>query len=188
MLKIGTHDSVTGEKGGTFLSWLVTPFSKTQSKTLKEQYDAGCRLFDLRVKLHRGVWKCAHGLWVTKRNAIDIFEQLNKMPGIMVSVTLEGDADHQEEFISFVDMLQSTFKNINYWYTAIKYGKDSKGILTVKYDFINMGTVKMIAKQGFLPLDGRSWHTYLPIPWLWKKIYHDEPHFNEKDYLIVDFL
>lgn len=188
MIKIGTHDSVTGEKGGTFLSWLVAPFSITQSKTLKEQYDAGCRLFDIRVKLHRGEWKCAHGLWITKRNAYDIFNELNTFKGAIVSITYEGDADHQEEFISFVDMLQSTFKNINYWYTAIKYGKDSKGILTVKYDFINMGTAKVSAKQGFLPLDGRSWHTYLPIPFLWKKIYHDKPKFNHKSYLIVDFL
>ena len=50
MNKIATHDSATGEKGRGFLSFLVTPFAKTQSKTIKEQYDAGCRSFDIRVK------------------------------------------------------------------------------------------------------------------------------------------
>lgn len=41
--------------------------------------------------------------------------------------------------------------------------------------------------QGFLPLDGRSWHTYLPIPWLFKKIYNDTPTFNNEYYTYVDF-
>ena len=43
MNKIATHDSATGERGHGLLSWLVTPFAKTQSKTIAEQYAAGCR-------------------------------------------------------------------------------------------------------------------------------------------------
>ena len=39
MNKIATHDSATGEKGKGFLSFLVTSVAKTQSKTIKEQYD-----------------------------------------------------------------------------------------------------------------------------------------------------
>ena len=50
MNKIATHDSATGEKGKGFLSFLVSPFAKTQSKSLQEQYDAGCRSFDIRVR------------------------------------------------------------------------------------------------------------------------------------------
>ena len=72
MLKIATHDSATGEKGQGFLSWLITPFAKTQSKTIKEQYDVGCRMFDIRVKLINNEWYCAHGIWRTKRTAEDI--------------------------------------------------------------------------------------------------------------------
>ena len=49
-VKIATLDSATGEKVRGFLSFLVTPFAKTQSKTIKEQYDTGCRSFDIRVK------------------------------------------------------------------------------------------------------------------------------------------
>ena len=49
MLKIGTHDSATGEHGNWW-SWLFYPFAKTQSKTIKEQYEAGCRLFDIRIR------------------------------------------------------------------------------------------------------------------------------------------
>lgn len=186
-MKIGTHDSVTGEKGRGVLSWLVTPFSKTQSKTLKEQYDAGCRLFDIRIKLHKGEWKCAHGLWVTKRTAEDIIAELNSFDGVIVSLTYEGGYKHNEEFIRFVAQIKAKYTAIAWWYTAIKYGKNSNGI-KVKYDFIDMGEVKISTKQGFLPLDGSTWHTYLPIPWLWKKIYNDKPEFNDKVYNVVDFL
>ena len=41
MLKIATHDSATGESGRGLLSRLVTPFARTQGKTIREQYDAG---------------------------------------------------------------------------------------------------------------------------------------------------
>ena len=52
-VKIATHDSATGEKGKGFLSFLVSPFAKTQSKTIKEQYDAGCRSFDMCIEKRR---------------------------------------------------------------------------------------------------------------------------------------
>ena len=43
MLKIGTHDSATGEKAMSWWMKLLTPFWKTQSKTIKEQYEAYMR-------------------------------------------------------------------------------------------------------------------------------------------------
>ena len=185
-LKIGTHDSVTGEKGMWYCIPLI-PFARTQSKTLKEQYDAGCRLFDLRVKLHRGKWKCAHGIWITKRDARDIFAQLNTFEGIYVNLTYEGDADHLEEFKTFIAELKATCTNITWGYTAIKYGVDSNGILTVKYDFLDFGKCPK-HESKFLQLDGRSWHTYLPIPWLWKKLYYNKPEFSTEIFRLVDFL
>ena len=57
MRKIATHDSATGEKSKGFLSWIGTPFARTQRKTLREQYEAGCRMFDIRVKLVDGEWR-----------------------------------------------------------------------------------------------------------------------------------
>ena len=60
-MKIATHDSATGEKGKGLLSIIGTPFARTQSKTIEEQYVAECRMFDIRVKLIKGSFKCAHG-------------------------------------------------------------------------------------------------------------------------------
>ena len=188
MLKIGTHDSATGEKGRGLLSWLGTPFAKTQSKTIREQYDAGCRMFDLRVKLVGGVWRCAHGIWVTKREAEDIIDELNKMEDpCYVSLTYEGNKSHKEEFIDFANRITEIYSNIKWGGIAIKYGEGSH-LFKVKYEYLKNAIGWPKAIQGFLPLDGRSLHILLPIPWLWKKIYNDKPTFNDKHFTWVDFL
>lgn len=190
MNKIATHDSATGEEGSNFLSWIMTPFAKTQSKTIKEQYQAGCRMFDIRIKLVDNEWKCAHGLWVSKKAASDILEEINNFAEkCYVTVTYEGGwSNNIYEFTEFITVLQEMFTNIIWGGIAIKYGKKSN-ILNVKYDYIQPYPSNWPAsKQGFLPLDGTSWHIILPIPWLWKKIYNNNPKFNDKHYTYVDFL
>lgn len=189
MLKIATHDSSTGELGAGLLSILITPFAKTQSKTIKEQYDAGCRSFDIRIKKVNNVWKCAHGLWKSKRTFEDIIEEINNfLDRCQVSVTYEGKIDNNEELISLFQQYTVKYSHIIWGYLAVKYGKESTGI-KVKYDIIFNGEKGYEGgEQGFVPLDGRSWHTYIPIPWLWDKLY-SRPHvFNEIKFKYVDFL
>lgn len=189
-LKIATHDSATGEKGYGFLSCIVTPFAKTQSKTIKEQYDKGCRLFDIRVKYRNHVLVCAHGLWTSEKWAYEIFSELNSFEErCFVSITYEGRVEDIEEFIGWCDIIHEDCKNLTFGYVASKYGKDSDGI-KVKYDILKWYDKENFPKneQAFLPLDGRSWHTYLPIPWLWKKFYFNNVVFNTEVYKYVDFL
>ena len=189
MLKIATHDSATGEKGKGLLSWIGTPFARTQSKTIKEQYEAGCRMFDIRLKLIKGEWRCAHGLWQSKRSAFDIISEINSFEDkCYVVLTYEGTAKRKEEFVTFVKMLKFAFKNITWGGIAIKYGEDAN-IFNVKYDYISgypSNWPQSVSK--FLPLNGSTWHILLPIPWLWKKIYNDTPEFNEEHFIYVDFL
>ena len=190
MLKIATHNSATGEKGNWW-SWLFWIFAKTQSKSIKEQYEAGCRLFDIRIRKVLGEWKCAHGPWVTSRDAEEIIKEINNFPErCSMSVTYEGGWDNSDEFIEYVRALKSRYPKIGWGGIAIKKGKESKGVNT-QYDYVEHGDPGWIdapSRQGFLPLDGRSWHTYIPIPWLWKKIYHNNPEFKEDIYTYVDFL
>lgn len=190
MLKIATHDSATGEKGNWW-SWLFIPFAKTQTKTIKEQYDAGCRDFDIRIRKVCGKWKCAHGLWVTSRTAEDIIKEINNFTDkCSVMITYEGGYKDNDLFISYVQKLKSLYTHIGYGRVAVKYGKDSTGV-KVKYDYIldaDKDWRDAPAVQGFLPLDGRSWHIYLPIPWLWDRIYKRPHVFNEEYYVCVDFL
>ena len=42
--------------------------------------------------------------------------------------------------------------------------------------------------NAYKVLNWDSWHTLLPIPWLWKKVYYDKPEFNEETFTMVDFL
>lgn len=189
MVKIATHDSATGERGEGFLSWLVTPFAKTQSKSIKEQYEAGCRMFDIRIKLVGDEWKCAHGCWHTERTAYSILHEIDSFEDkCYVELTYEGNADYEFAFSQFVDTCKKNHKNIQWGGVAVKYGKGSH-LLKVKYDYLEPYPTDWPAnRQGFLPLDGKTWHILLPIPWLWKRIYHDEPKFDEKVYTFVDFL
>lgn len=189
MKKIATHDSATGEKPGNILSRLVIPFARTQSKTLREQYDAGCRLFDIRVRHYGGRIRCAHGVFVTRRTAVDILKEIDEFPEkCYVYLTYEGRLNREktETFANTVKNWQSFFLRIQWGPVCVKY-TDSK--IFVKYGKILPSTcVEPPTRQGFFPLDGRTWQTYIPIPWLWKKIYHDKPDFNENTYTFVDFL
>ncbi len=190
LLLIATHDSATGERPASLLSWLLIPFCRTQSKTIKQQYDSGCTMFDIRIRKYRGQWHCAHGLFITKKTFAEVLREINNFPEpCYLGVTYEGRlADQQatEDFIRYVKACQAETPNILWGDTAVKY-TDRDAI--VDWSVILPATCASPRTiQGFLPLDGRTWHTYLPIPWLWKKLYHNHPTFTTYAYTYVDFL
>lgn len=177
MLKIATHDSVTGEKSHGLLSYLGLLFAKTQSKTINEQYKAGCRLFDIRIRDSKRGLICAHGLWQCKRLANDILNEINEYGDCYVQLTYEGSYD-EIEFSKIADAIVNIYSNIKFTTINIKYPK-----------WKCIGTYNNIPINGaFLHLDFNSWHTYIPIPILWKKIYYNKPSFNNDMFTMVDFL
>lgn len=176
MKKIGTHNSATGESGHGILSWLGTPFSRCQGKTIKEQYEVGCRYFDIRVKNTKRGWICSHGLWESKRTLLSILEELNEYGDCYTMITYEGEAP--ENFLEVVDTWVNMYQGITF--TSINTKKPVWKCLKT------YNSVSVVSK--FKNLDGSTWHTYLPIPWLWKKIYYNNPEFNEEYYTLVDFL
>lgn len=188
MEKIATHDSATGEKSSGLLSMLFVPFARTQSKTIKEQYEFGCRMFDIRVRRGRfhKKWICAHGIWESKLTIYDILNYLNKFNDTYVTITYEGKKSN--DFMDLVNYIEKTYTNIVFGGVAYKYGDDDN-ITKVSYKYIKpYPKYWPVSISKFLKLDGRSWHTYLPIPWLWKKIYYNNPKFNNDCYTYVDFL
>lgn len=189
MLAIGTHDSITGERTAWWCVLFIL-FAKTQHKTLKEQYDAGCRLFDIRIKKVFGKWRGAHGWWFTKYDIETLLSTIN-YKDVNVNITYEGKEEHTEEFKQYVLTLKNKFHNINWGDVCAKYSKNSKGII-VKYSnsFYPRDTTYTTKpnKQAFLPLDGKHWQTYIPIPILWKQFYFKNVTFNEDYFQYVDFL
>lgn len=179
MNKIATHDSVTSEESW----WLTKPltiFAKTQDKTISEQLAYGCRFFDIRVrKTHRG-WICAHGLWETKKTADEILSEINKYE-TYCNITYEGFGC--DSFVDQVNEWEKKYPNIKFVYVSIKYSKWFKWEILEQRHTVDGGAV-----DCFFKLDWSSWHTLLPIPKLWKKIYGPHPIFNEYFFQFVDFL
>ena len=189
-LKIATHDSATGEASHGLISLLVIPFARTQNKTIVEQYNAGCRSFDIRVRYSkkRYMWICAHGLWESVRPAEDIINEINNFPDkCEVCVTYEGTIDNKAIFEEFATHIRIAYINIIWGSFCCKYGE--KISTKVEYVTVQYSDVEYSGGvQGFVPLDGRSWHTYIPIPWLWDVLYKRPHKFNEEKYTFVDFL
>lgn len=181
MNKIGTHNSGTGEKSKGIISWLVRPFAKTQSKTILEQYDAGCRLFDLRVKYDGDRLVLAHGLWKSSKTVDDILWDLETLgEEVYVSIAYEGSITGAKRKI-FLDEISFSSEHLKY----VKIVE----IAVKKPVWETLKSINPIeTKQDFIVLDGRSWHTYIPIPWLWNKLYTNKHKFNEEVFTYVDFL
>lgn len=179
MNKIGTHNSATGEKGKGWLSWLVTPFAKCQSKTIKEQYDAGCRMFDIRVKFVGNDLHCAHGFWTSKRTSLSILEELNSLGGCIVILTYEGSLSKEEEntFKVLVELDKAIFKNIIWREVCIKKG----------WRCIIPSETEEKNTKDFATIDKSVTFALCPIPWVWKKLSRKHT-FNENTYSLVDFL
>jgi len=189
MKRIATHDSVTGESGH-WLTWILTPFARTQTKNLWEQYYAGCRLFDIRVKKFLGEWRGAHGWWFTREPIEKILATLASLPDVKLTLTYEGRAENAEEFCRYARELKAMFPEFHYGPVCSKYSKGSKGI-KVQYETLipeDKEWLTLPTEQAFLPLDGKHWQTYLPIPRLWKLFYFRKVEFTCDVFKFVDFL
>lgn len=188
MLRIATHDSATGEKASNLLSWLLLPFARTQSKTIAEQYKAGARMFDLRIREHKGIWYLAHGLFRTKKTFVEVLQELESFDDeCYILVTYEGRLSTEEEqdvFKTQVEAFKKVYTKVKWGPVAVKYtDRDMK----VDWKELIPGAIPR-NEQAFLPLDGKHWQTFLPIPWLWKQFYFRKVEFNTEVYKFVDFL
>lgn len=178
MKKIATHNSCTGERGFGLLSWLVTPFSRCQTKTLTEQYDAGVRYFDIRIRKTKRGWVSAHGLWESEKTIHELLQELNDhaKEECFISLCYEGTGCYEEK--DFIYALKTKFNKIIVSYYAIK--KPYWRVIEL-YNYIE-------CEQCYKNLDFSSWHTLIPLPILWKKFFFKKVTFNEEIFKMVDFI
>lgn len=182
-MKIATHNSATGEEGGGLLSWLVSPFARCQSKTLVEQYQHGCRYFDFRIKWNerKRQHNFAHGLWRSKESfpklAFKLYNNVRQNnDSVYIMLTYEGQCE-EEEIKAIVNDFEKHFPNHFKLTTANIKRPTWRTIVTSRV---------VLHENCYKVLDGNTWHTYLPIPWLWAKIH--PPTYHPKKYNFVDFL
>ena len=176
-MKIGTHNSGTGERPLDLLSYIGIPFARCQSKTITQQYRAGARYFDLRVKWYCGEFHIAHGLWLSLRTLTGILDEISDFPETChVILTYEGK-DSDKEYLHFMRsalLLPGRYPKIEWEYFAIK---------KPKWRIIRMDG-KNYPEQGFIPLTG--WRCLLPFPWLWAQFCRRNRDTNK--WVLVDFL
>lgn len=176
MLKIATHNSATGEHPKDFISWITSPVYRTQNKTIKEQYLAGCRSFDIKINNIEGEWHCTNKKFVTKRTAESIIEEINEFfDRCQVSITYEGtDIDN---FKKLVHRWKSKYTNIIYGGIAFNdYGY---------YQFLELpyeGYEKPLKRYTEITNFG----TYLLF--LIKLLIRKSPQFNNFQYTCIDYL
>lgn len=176
--KKGTHNSATGESGHGLLSWLVTPFSRCQHKTLIEQYDSGVRYFDLRVRYTERGLVAAHGLWESEETLPELLRRLDAHASEDYYIALCYEGEFAFDFTYFEQRLFSGLRHCRPVYFAEKKPK-----------WRVLKTYRSVpATSHYVVLDFRSWHTYLPIPWLWKKLYYDAVEYDTTTYKLVDFI
>lgn len=119
-MNIGTHNSWSFGK----CQWWLRPFAfmgRCQNKTIQEQFEAGARLFDLRVRFaNRGFYAC-HGIfrYTTGRGSPKDLRWLNRQPyKVAVRVVLEQmkptDAD-KEAFAALCEGLTTFSPYIDFF-------------------------------------------------------------------------
>lgn len=181
---IGTHNSGTGEPSKSWYHKLLIPFARCQRYSIREQLNRGCKLFDLRVRKDGNDYILCHGLWKSKKTLDDVLEQIDEQGFIdhcqyKVLITYEGTLSHllPTTFKMIMKSKVAGYRNVSLAQIAIK---KPEWYVLYSDDVTNV-------KQGFMCLDFHSWHTLLPIPWLWSKFYRKIDYSNDV-YTLVDFL
>lgn len=174
------------------MKWWMRPFAfaaKCQSKTIREQYEAGARLFDLRVRFDKcGRTILAHGLIEYDASGLedDLRWLNNQLDAVIVQVVLElsrYDRSQEADFISWCKSVRRKYKNI---YFAGYYRKfDWKPLLHC------MVNPSIAGKFASAPSD--KWYSKLNDlwPWLWAKMNNREVLDAYKDYdgwVMMDFV
>lgn len=88
---LGSHNSFTYLTPVKWWMRLLTPWTKCQSKTIVEQYEAGVRYFDIRVSFDkRGNIRLVHNkVQYPPAQLFEGLRMLNNKPGVYVRVILD---------------------------------------------------------------------------------------------------
>lgn len=173
-------------------NWWMRPFSfvaKCQSKNIKEQYETGVRLFDLRVRFDKkGEPILAHGLMEYKSMwLMGDLGFLNGQKYSIVRVILETSKEDERQEKLFKDWclnIRREFKNVRF------IGGNRKFDWTNIYKF---GTFEPAIVGEFSSVPNNKWYSKINDlwPWLWAKLHNDEVverHITYDGYVMIDFV
>lgn len=201
-MKLGSHNSLTYLKPRKWWMYLYIPFAKCQSKTIEEQYEAGARYFDFRIRFDSKGPKndiiVAHGLMEYKLSGAKLYEILDylnrkawstpkqihvRMLYEMSSGYLGGDHDAGEDsFIEYCKYIQTKFKSINFCGGQRKYDWAQ---------LVKLGThpmsIDLYSSRTWTILD--DWCPWIYAKLMNKKNYKKYKGMEPKDgFMLMDFI
>ena len=152
-----SHNSATGERPSNIWAKLFGFVAKCQDKTISEQYDAGVRLFDIRVRCIQYKLVCCHGLATYDKTLWDVCEELMRKndPSIWVMVTYEGELTEQQasQFVYLAEFVKMYKLNVGHISVKKPVWKILKASNQPAY------------AQNYTKIVG--WKVLLPFPRLW---------------------
>lgn len=196
-IKLGSHNSWTFAPKRHW--WFPAFMARCQNKTIQQQYEAGVRLFDLRLKFYKGKWEVAHGYCLFKADWLyDLLWLSHKNEDIYVRVFLEynNHPKYEETLISeFWDLcryLERRFSTIKFFGGVLKckgtvYYFDNKDI-PVLLDRYSSMTSLFTSESKLLKIIDDWW------PWLYarlrnrKNIEWYKDNSPMKEWLFIDFV
>lgn len=161
---LGSHNTMTYLTPDNKLLKLFSFLYKCQDETISEQFNRGCRCFDLRIRLHKGNWVFAHGLFRSSDyQPMDILNILNALAvmnneKLYIRLLLETKKYNKEQEEGFVEFCKS-LKN-KYFGNLIFFEGRRKYDWEILYDFgVYPNVVQYVGSM-------RSWYGKI-----WPKLY-----------------
>lgn len=185
-MKLGTHNSMSYLKPK---KWWLYPFrfiARCQSKTIAEQYEAGARMFDIRISYDKyGIPEFRHGAMAFKGDVEEVFRYLNSRKSrVYVRLLLEiynkhSNIIHEGYFLGDCKVWSDEYPNITFFCGRRKF--DWKVVYNFKYKEPDI--VQYVSSMQGTKIDD-LW------PWLYAKL-HNKKHrqeCNKKKWALFDFI
>lgn len=182
-MKLASHNSMTYLP---IKKWWLKPFrfiAQCQNKTIEEQYQAGVRMFDIRIAFNKQTPnpEFKHGLMSYKGNVLNTLNEINSFQEpIYVRLILEThkkDSYSEDMFITYCNLFEKQYTNIKFFCGVRKY--DWKEL----YHFNTiLPSIKEIYASYQLPKIDDLW------PWLYAKLHNRKIKDIEEDFLMIDYV
>lgn len=182
---IGTHNSMTYLRPKQWWGYLFIPFWRCQNKTIREQWDAGVRCFDLRITFEKyGKPVFAHGIVKLKGdvyNTIYNIRHLSNIKNEQVYVRLVCECKSDNENIAA--LFKTLCFRIDKFTKAIPFEGRRKGDWKLLYDF--QYKPKLNQFVGSMAPDARWYEKFMPKPYAKRMNEHNQP---QEDISLYDFI